>query len=90
MDTRVTNLGNELRDKIASSTATAIAMGGSTILPDTNFTLSGNVGMYEGASAVALNAAGRVSEKVYITAAVGGGLNKGGKLGGRVGVVFGF
>jgi hypothetical protein len=65
-------------------------MGGSTILPDTNFTLSGNVGMYEGASAVALNAAGRVSEKVYVTAAVGGGLNKGGKLGGRVGVVFGF
>ena len=90
LDARVTNLGTELRDKIASSTATAIAMGGSTILPDTNFTLSGNVGMYEGASAVALNAAGRVSEKVYVTAAVGGGLNKGGKLGGRVGVVFGF
>jgi hypothetical protein len=83
-------LDAELRDKIASSAATAIAMGGSTILPDTNFTLSGNVGMYEGASAVALNAAGRVSEKVYVTAAVGGGLNKGGKLGGRVGVVFGF
>jgi hypothetical protein len=90
LDTRVTNLDAELRDKIASSAATAIAMGGSTILPDTNFTLSGNVGMYEGASAVALNAAGRVSEKVYVTAAVGGGLNKGGKLGGRVGVVFGF
>jgi hypothetical protein len=87
---RITDLDNTLRDKIASSTATAIAMGGSTILPDTNFTLSGNVGMYEGASAVALNAAGRVSEKVYVTAAVGGGLNKGGKLGGRVGVVFGF
>jgi len=87
---RITDLDATLRDKIASSTATAIAMGGSTILPDTNFTLSGNVGMYEGASAVALNAAGRVSEKVYVTAAVGGGLNKGGKLGGRVGVVFGF
>jgi hypothetical protein len=87
---RITDLDSTLRDKIASSTATAIAMGGSTILPDTNFTLSGNVGMYEGASAVALNAAGRVSEKVYVTAAVGGGLNKGGKLGGRVGVVFGF
>jgi hypothetical protein len=87
---RITDLDNVLRDKIASSTATAIALGGSTILPDTNFTLSGNVGIYEGATALAINAAGRVSEKVYITAAVGGGTNKGGKLGGRVGVVFGF
>lgn len=33
---------NELRDRIASSTATAIALGGTAILPDTNFTLSGN------------------------------------------------
>jgi hypothetical protein len=79
-----------MNDKISSATATAIALGGSTILPDTSFTLSGNLGMYDGATALAVNAAGRVSEKVYITAAVGGGLNKGGKLGGRVGVVFGF
>ena len=65
-------------------------MGGATILPDTNFTLAGNVGVYEGATALAINAAGRLSEKVYLTAAVGGGTNKGGKLGARVGVVFGF
>lgn len=81
---------NVLRDQIASSTATAIALGGNAILPDSNFTLSGNVGFYQGASAVSINAAGRVSEKVYLTGALGGGLNKRGKLGGRVGVVFGF
>jgi hypothetical protein len=81
---------NAMRDMIASSTATAIALGGSTILPDTNFTLSGNVGLYEGATAIAINAAARISEKAYVTAAVGGGTNKNGKLGGRVGVVFGF
>lgn len=81
---------NVLRDQIASSTATAIALGGNAILPDTNFTLSGNVGFYQGAQAVSINAAGRVADKVYITGAVGGGLNKRGKLGGRVGVVFGF
>lgn len=81
---------NVLRDQIASSTATAIALGGATILPDSNFTLSGNVGFYQGASALAVNAAARVSESAYITGAFGGGLNKNGQVGGRVGVVFGF
>jgi hypothetical protein len=90
INTRITQVDKALRDKIATSTATAIAMGGATILPDTNFTLAGNVGVYEGATALAINAAGRVSEKAYVTAAVGGGTNKGGKLGARVGVVFGF
>jgi hypothetical protein len=73
----------ELRDRIASSTATAIAMGGAAILPDANFTVSGNVGFYQGAQAIALNAAGRVAPKTYITGSVGGGLNKYGSLGGR-------
>ncbi|MFM8535521.1 MAG: hypothetical protein ACKOEC_18350, partial [Acidimicrobiia bacterium] len=79
-----------LRDQIASSTATAIALGGNTILPDTNFTISGNMGFYRGAQAVAVNVAGRVAPNTYVTGAVGGGLNKSGKVGGRVGVVFGF
>lgn len=81
---------NVLRDQIASSTATAIALGGTTILPDTNFTLSGNVGFYQGAQAVAVNAAAKVGENAYITGAVGGGLNKQGNVGGRVGFVIGF
>jgi hypothetical protein len=80
----------ELRDRIASSTATAIALGGTAILPDTNFTLAGNVGFYQGAQAVALNAAARVGPHTYVTAAGGGGLNKHGEFGGRVGFVFGF
>lgn len=80
----------ELRDRIASSTATAIALGGTTILPDSTFTLSGNVGFYQGAQAVAMNAAARVGAKAYVTGAFGGGLNKRGELGGRVGFVFGF
>ena len=79
-----------MRDQIASSTATAIALGGNAILPDVNFTLAGNMGFYNGATAVSINAAGKVSSNVYLTAAVGGGLNKQGKVGGRVGVVFGF
>jgi len=97
LGSRITNETNEriaadsvLRDQIASSTATAIALGGNAILPDVNFTLAGNVGFYNGATAVSINAAGKVSSNVYLTAAVGGGLNKQGKVGGRVGVVFGF
>lgn len=81
---------NVLRDQIASSTATAIAMGGAALLPDMGFTLSGNVAFYEGAQAIALNAAAKVGPNAYATASVGGGLNKNGSLGGRVGFVIGF
>ena len=94
---RITNETNEriaadnvLRDQIASSTATAIALGGAAILPDVNFTLSANMGFYEGAQAVAINGAARVAPNTYFTGAIGGGLNKRGSVGGRVGVVFGF
>ena len=83
-------MGTELRDRIASSTATAIALGGTAILPDTNFTLAGNVGFYQGAQALAVNAAARVAPHTYLTGAFGGGLNKHGEIGGRVGFVFGF
>ena len=81
---------NVLRDQIASSTATAIAMGGAALLPDMGFTLSGNVAFYEGAQAMALNAAAKVGANAFVTASVGGGLNKNGSVGGRVGFVFGF
>ena len=81
---------NVLRDQIASSTATAIALGGAVILPDVNFSLSGNVGFYEGATALALNAAARVAPNTYVTGAIGGGLNKNGAVGGRVGFALGF
>ena len=94
---RITNETNEriaadnvLRDQIASSTATAIAMGGAALLPDMGFTLSGNIAIYEGAQAIALNAAAKIGPNAYVTAAVGGGLNKNGSVGGRVGFVFGF
>jgi hypothetical protein len=90
LTTKINNVDSVLRDKIASSTATAIALGGAVILPDVNFTLSGNVGFYEGAQAIAINGAARVAPNTYVTGAVGGGLNKRGSVGGRVGVVFGF
>lgn len=83
-------MNSELRDRISSSTATAIALGGAALLPDMGFTLSGNVAFYEGAQAVALNAAAKIGPNAYLTAAAGGGLNKKGNMGGRVGFVIGF
>jgi len=79
-----------LNDQIASSIATAIALGGALVLPDADFTLSGNLGFYKGAKAVAFNGAARVSRSTYVTAAFGGGLNKRGTVGGRVGFAVGF
>ncbi len=77
-------------DRISSSTATAIAMGGMAFLPDMKFNLAVSGGFYEGAQAIAANVGVRVSNNVAVTAGVGGGLNKNGKVGGRVGVIFGF
>lgn len=79
-----------IRNEIASSTATAIALGGAVVLPDVNFTLSGNVATYKGAQAIAVNGAARLAHNTYVTSAVGGGLNKRGAVGARVGVVLGF
>ena len=62
----------------------------SDLLPDTRFNLSVAGGFYEGANAIAANAGIRVSDKVAITAGIGGGLNKNGKVGGRVGIIFGW
>ena len=81
---------DDLEDRVSSSTATAIALGGMGFLPDTRFNLAGNVGFYEGAQAIAVNAGVRVTDRVAVTGGVGGGLNKGGKVGGRVGFIVGF
>lgn len=81
---------DRLDEKVASSTATAIAMGGGAFLPDMKFNLSANVATYDGAQAIAASLGYRVSDNFAVTASVGGGLNKGGKVGGRVGFIFGW
>ena len=81
---------SDFDDRISSSTATAIALGGMAFLPDTKFNLAIAAGFYEGAQAIAANIGYRVTDNVAIIAGVGGGLNKSGKVGGRVGVIFGW
>ena len=67
-----------------------IARGGAAFLPDMKFSLSANVATYDGAQAISATLGAMVDTNVAVTAAVAGGLNKGGKFGGRVGVIFGF
>ncbi|MEM6477313.1 MAG: YadA-like family protein, partial [Pseudomonadota bacterium] len=79
-----------MNEEIASSTAVAVAMGGTTFLPDQNFSLSANIGTYDGAHAGSFSIGALVSENVAVNAGVATGFNRNGKTAGRVGVTIGF
>ena len=81
---------DRLDDQMASSTATAMAMGGTTFLPDMKFNLSANMATYDGAHAGSLSFGALVSPNVAVNAGVASGFNKRGKTGGRVGVTIGW
>jgi hypothetical protein len=80
----------ELSDEVQSSTAVAIALGGSGFLPNKKFNFSTSIGAYEGAQAVSLSMGAQLYDNFAITAGVAGGVNKGGGVGGRVGLIFGW
>jgi hypothetical protein len=93
LGSRVTTLEgrvDQLDEKVSSSTAIAVAMGGATFLPDMKFNLTANVGTYDGAHAGSLQIGALVSDHVAINAGVATGFNKNGKTAGRVGVTFGW
>ena len=79
-----------LDDEIDGSSAVAIAMSGNAFLPDTRFNLTGNLGAYNGAYAVSLQAGAMVRDNLAINAGVATGLNKRGKTGARVGFTIGW
>lgn len=81
---------NRINDRAATAAATAIAMSGLVFLPDMKFNLAANVGTYAGAHAVSVQVGYRASRNVAVTGGFAGGVNRGGKVGGRVGVVFGW
>mgnify|MGYP001351573247 CR=1 FL=1 len=80
----------ELDDRVASSTAIAVAMGGATFLPGMKFNLTANVATYDGAHAGSLQVGALVSDHVAVNAGVATGFNRRGKTAGRVGVTFGW
>ena len=86
IDTRLDRFDNRL----ASSTAVAVAMGGATFLPDMKFNLTANMGTYDGAHAGAIQLGALVSRHVAVNAGVATGFNKNGKSAGRVGLTVGW
>jgi len=78
-------------DRQASAgTASAIALSGNSFLPGKSFNLTGNVGTYRGAVAMALQVGAMVSPNVALNAGVAKGLNKNGKVGARAGFTVGW
>jgi len=74
----------------SAGTATAIALSGNSFLPGKSFNLTGNVGTYRGAVAMALQLGALVGENVALNAGVAKSLNKSGKLGARAGFTVGW
>ena len=79
-----------LDDKIAASTAAAVAMGGAMFLPGQRFNFTANVATFDGAHAGSFQFGALLNDNVAVNAALGTGLNRNGKTAGRVGVTFGF
>lgn len=79
-----------LDERIASSTAVAVAMSGASFLPDQRFNLTANLGTYDGAHAGSFQIGALVNEHVALNAGIATGFNKQGKTAGRVGVTLGW
>lgn len=86
LESRVDKLDN----KLAASTAVAVAMGGNAFLPNMKFNLTANVATYDGAQAGAFQMGAMVSDNVAVNAGVATSFNKGGKVAGRVGFTVGW
>lgn len=81
---------DRLDQKVSSSTAVAVAMGGAAFLPDTRFNLTANVATYDGAQAGAVQFGAMIGPKLAVNAGVASGFNKGGKTAARAGFTIGW
>ena len=69
--------------------ATAMAMGGTMIVPDSDVSVSFNLATYRGEQGFSGAAVVRLAPRVYVSGGIAGSTVKG-STGGRVGVAFGF
>jgi trimeric autotransporter adhesin len=77
-------------DRHADGVATALALGGAQILqPGQRFSMSANIGHFDGSSAVGFGAIGRLNERVSVNVGVGAGFRTG-TVAGRAGISFGW
>lgn len=75
-------------DKANAGIAAAMALGGTMIVPDSNWSLSFNLSTYRGEQGYSGAVVGRVSRKVYVNAGMAGSTRRG-STGGRVGFAIG-
>ena len=84
------SLGNDRRFREATGgIVTAMAMGGTMIVPDSNVSVSFNLATYQGEQGFSGAAVVRLTPRVYVSGGFAGSTVKG-TTGGRVGVAFGF
>jgi hypothetical protein len=79
-----------LDQRLASSTAVAVALGGAVMLPNRRFNLTANLATYDGAQAGSVQMNALISDSIAINAGVATGFNKHGQTAGRVGVTVGW
>lgn len=84
------SLGNDRRFREATGgIVTAMAMGGTMIVPDSTVSVSFNLATYQGEQGFSGAAVVRLTPRVYVSGGFAGSTVKG-TTGGRVGVAFGF
>lgn len=77
-------------ERQADGVAMALALGGAQVLqPGQTFSMSANIGHFDGANAVGFGAIGRLNERVSVNVGVGTGFRTG-VVSGRAGVSFGW
>jgi hypothetical protein len=85
LDFRLDDIDQSTRGGIAS----AMALGGTMVVPDSTFSVSLNASTYRGEQGFAGSVTARVADKVYINGGIAGSTARN-STGGRVGVAFGF
>ena len=83
------NSVNEVDRNANGGIAAAVALGGSFLPPDANFSINFNLATYRGEQGFAGSLVGRVSEEVYITGGIAGSTVRGSTTG-RVGIAIGW
>ena len=80
---------DDLDESTRGGIASAMALGGQMIVPDSTISVSGNVSTYRGEQGFAGSVAARVAPRIYVSGGIAGSTAKN-STGGRVGVALGF
>jgi hypothetical protein len=79
---------DEVNKQTRAGIAASMALGGTMVVPDSNFSFNFNAAAYRGEGGFSGSVVARVASRVYVSGGVAGSTAKG-STGGRVGVAFG-